>query len=145
MADRLCRACGRPLEPDAGPRRQVCRRKDCERQRTREKVRRHRGGASRRRAATVVEFPAPAGRVSLTEAVRDALDEVDQTESWQGRAALILAQRIDETGNESGSAFAALVAKLETTMAQALRPRPGASFVDELRRRRQERVRGGRR
>lgn len=74
--------------------------------------------------------------------MRAALDEVGQADSWEGRSALILAGRIDATGQESGSGFAALVAKLESTMVLALRPRPGASFVDELRRKRQERVRG---
>ena len=96
------------------------------------------------RTGEVVEFPGGSAEAgSLADAVRAALDEVGQSESWEGRAALILAERIDATGQESGSAFAALVAKLESSMVLALRPRPGESFVEELRRKRQERVRGG--
>lgn len=100
-------------------------------------MRKHRGGE-------VVEFPGgSAERGSLVEAVRAALDEVGQAGSWEGRAALILAERIDATERESGSAFAAMVAKLESSMALALRPRPGESFADELRRKREARARGG--
>lgn len=141
MADRTCSACGRPLERDVSPRARMCRRDDCVRQRNREKVRKHRAGGK------VLDFQRPAveGPVSggLADAVRSALTEVGQTESWEGRAALLLAERIDATERESGSAYAAMVAKLESSMELALRPRPGESFVDELRRKRQDRVRGG--
>lgn len=136
MGERVCAACRRPLEVDASQRARMCRREDCRRQRSRERVRKHRSGGK------VVDFPGGSADVgSLTEAVRAALDEVGQAGSWEGRAALLLAVRIDATERESGSAYAAMVAKLESSMELALRPRPGESFVDELRRRRQERVR----
>lgn len=137
MADRLCAACDRPLEPEARPNARMCRREDCRRERSRERKRRQRNGG------TVVEFPGGSGTAgSLLEAVREALDTVGQAASWEGRAALLVAERIDVTERESGSAYAALVAKLETSMALALRPRPGESFVDELRRKREERLGG---
>lgn len=143
MADRPCTACGRPLESDAGPRRRLCRREDCERQRVRARVNKHRTT----KAATVVELhrerptdPNPSG--SLIEAVREALDEARATDTWEGRNALALAKRMEAAGSESGSAFAALSAKLESAMDRALRPRPGQSFADELRRKRQERLSG---
>lgn len=139
MADRECASCGRPLEADAKPRARMCRRDDCRRERGREKVRRHRA----RRGSEVIEFPgasAPVG--SLADAVRQALGDVNQLESWEGCSALMLAERIDATERETGAGYAALVAKLETSMALALRPRPGESFVDDLRRRRAERLGG---
>lgn len=135
MADRVCASCGRPLEPEAGPRVRMCRREDCLRERARERVRKHRAGGR------VVDFPSPSR--SLTDAVRAKLEEVGQADSWEGRAAVLLAERIDATERESGSAYAALVAKLESSMELALRPRPGESFADELRRRREARARGG--
>lgn len=135
MADRVCSACGRPLEPEASKRRRTCRREDCLRQRNREYVRKNRGG-------DVVEFRGRSS-VSLTDAVTEALSEAGALETWEGRAALLLAERIDATERESGSAYAAMVAKLESSMTLALRPRPGESFADELRRKREARARGG--
>lgn len=138
MADRICAACGRPLEVEASTRVRMCRREDCRRQRSRERVRKHRTGGK------VVDFPSvsTATTKSLTEAVRAALAEAGQVESWEGQAALLIAERIDATERESGSAYAALVAKLESSMELALRPRPGESFVDELRARKQAKMRG---
>ena len=131
MAERSCGACGRPLEPGGSERRRLCRRDDCVRRRTREKVRKHRAGGQ------VVDFPAADG--SLVDAVRESLAEVGAEDSWEGRNALLLAERLVAAERESGSAIAALAAKLESSMALALRPRPGESFVDDLRRRRQQR------
>lgn len=132
MAERSCGACGRPLELGASERRRLCRRDDCVRMRTREKVRKHRAGGQ------VVDFPAQTDG-SLVDAVRESLAEVGAEDSWEGRNALLLAERLVAAERESGSAIAALSAKLESSMALALRPRPGESFVDDLRRRRQQR------
>ena len=86
----------------------------------------------------MVDFPAPVDG-SLVDAVRESLAEVGAEDSWEGRNALLLAERLVAAERESGSAIAALAAKLESSMALALRPRPGESFVDDLRRRRQQR------
>lgn len=140
MAERECSRCGRPLEPEAPKQRRLCRRDDCLRERHRDKIRRQRAA----RTGTVVEFPGAgvsAGE-TLVDAVRAALDELGQSDSWEGRNALSLAERMMSAGRESGSAFAALSAKLESAMDRALRPRPGESFVDDLRRRRAERLGG---
>lgn len=142
MAERLCESCGRPLEADASRRTRMCRRVECVRRRARERVRKHRA-AGRRPAGQVVELRRPdVSSGSLVDAVRETLEEAGAAGSWEGQNALLLAERLVAAERESGSAIAALAAKLESSMALALRPRPGESFVDELRRRRQQRHSG---
>lgn len=99
-------------------------------------MRKHRAGGQ------VVEFPGGADAGSLVDAVRDALDEAGTSETWEGRNAVLLAERLVAAERESGSAIAALAAKLESSMQLALRPRPGESFGDELRKKRLERLGG---
>lgn len=134
MAGRSCVGCGRPLEADASSRVRYCQRADCRRERARARQAKCQGQSN------VVELPQHPN-VSLADTVRETLG--DRIETWEGRAALLLAERIDAAEREAGSAFAALVAKLETSMELAQRPRPGESFVDELRRRRAQRASGG--
>lgn len=134
MAERSCVGCARPLEDGVSSRVRYCQRDDCRRARARARQAKCQGQSN------VVELPdrqSPA----LADTVREALGE--RVETWEGRAAVLLAERIDAAEREAGSAFAALVAKLETSMELAQRPRPGESFVDELRRKRQQRASGG--
>ena len=132
MAERSCGACARPLEPGASKQTRFCGREDCKRERLRRAQRKHRNGE-------VVEFRRPEVSGSLIDAVRESLAEAGAVDTWEGQNALLLAERLVAAERESGSAIAALAAKLESSMVLALRPRPGESFVDDLRRRRQQR------
>lgn len=68
---------------------------------------------------------------SLRDAVARELGKARQDTS-DGRTALILAARID-SGEESGSALAALVGKLQETLDRAVKARPGRSRLAEIR------------
>jgi hypothetical protein len=86
-----------------------------------------------------------AGEVSrpVTEALRAELDRAGQADSVLGRAALGLAQRIDASVVDTGSSYAALQRELRATLEVLAGQLQPASAVDELRARREARLRGG--
>jgi hypothetical protein len=84
----------------------------------------------------------PASPGELTAAVLADLERRGQAESVLGKAAAGLAARIDVSVVDTGASYAALVRELRSTL-EALEAlgRP-ASPVDELRAKREERLRG---
>lgn len=89
------------------------------------------------------ETPAPPAERSgtTTERVRTELEAAGRLETWQGAAALALAERIDSSTAVMG--FAALVKQLEATMKGALDgAKVAADPVDELRARRDRKYAG---
>ena len=73
---------------------------------------------------------------SLTKATLAALQEADRAETPGGRAALLLARRLDMTTADTGSSIAALVREHRATLAAALANAQTGDQVDELKERR---------
>lgn len=69
----------------------------------------------------------------VEEATRVALVEAGREDSPLGRTALVLARRLDHPGNDTGSAIAAVAARLEATLAGALRGAEGETSPQALR------------
>lgn len=64
---------------------------------------------------------------------RAALASADRVETPMGQACLALARRIDAPGMDTGSALAALVARLDSSLAVALRGAGATSAPNALR------------
>lgn len=129
---RLCESCGRPLEPEA-KRARFCKRLDCVRDRTKKRVRAHRAAPDR---------DVDAEPLSAAEITRRALAEVDRLETPAGVNALLLARKLD-VGGDTGSAMAALSKQHLAALSEAMDGvRTAASPLDELRARREARLRG---
>lgn len=78
----------------------------------------------------------------VTKATYAELERAGRLESPLGQQALVLAARVD-AATDSGAALAAVAKELRTTLAEVLRQAPGvADPVDELRARRERRLRG---
>ena len=83
----------------------------------------------------------PGHRVTVESAVRAELERSGKVATVLGQAALVLARRLDLPAMDTGSAIAALVKQLETTLAAALADGPQESDeLEELRRRREARM-----
>lgn len=93
------------------------------------------------RGGEVVTLPMPAreeppaepdmGGVERT--TRAALTEAGRIETPMGQACLAIARRIDQPGPDTGSALAALVARLESSLATATRGAGATSAPNALR------------
>lgn len=84
----------------------------------------------------LAELPAPGG-TALTDATRAELTAAGRVDSALGRAALLLAQRLDASEREPGTALAALIREHRAARSEALRgAKAAADPVDELRARR---------
>lgn len=98
-----------------------------------------RSDASTGRREVIPSMPAPSGDGPLTLAIRTSLEVTERLYSPLGQASIALAVRVD-SGQENGSAVAALIRELRTTLDSAL---DGAAIaddpVDELKRRREQR------
>jgi hypothetical protein len=106
---RTCEACRRPFETSSRKARfcsSSCRGKA------------HRSGTRLNPAAIVTPLPTSAG--GWTKATEKALRDVARLETWQGQAALGVAQRLDESVTDTGSAYAALVREHRASMEKAL-------------------------
>lgn len=79
----------------------------------------------------------------LAATVLAELEERGQAESVNGRLALTLARRIDLSTLDTGSSMAALVRELRLVLEAISGSASPASPVDELRRKREERMRAG--
>ena len=79
----------------------------------------HRGGGvePRQPSAVVTPMSSPGGWAVAT---KKALGECGRLETWQGQAALAVAQRLDGSVVDTGSAYAALVREHRTAMDRAL-------------------------
>lgn len=137
-----CAACGDEFAPKT-KRSKFCEGADCKRARARAKKQAQRAGGQ------VIELRPPVVDVSspalVDESVRAAvvaeLDKAGQRGSVHGRAALALADRIDRGGfADTGSSLAALVRELRSTIDAALASAEVVGPVDELRRKRLERL-----
>lgn len=85
--------------------------------------------------------PAPE---TVYAATRVALADAGQLHTVRGQSALVLAQRLDMPAMDTGSAVAALVKQLEATLESALAGQvEEVDELEELRRRREERLRTG--
>lgn len=73
---------------------------------------------------------------SLSKATLAALEEAGRTDTPAGRAALLLARRLDMTTADTGSSIAALVREHRATLAAALANAQTGDRVDELKERR---------
>jgi hypothetical protein len=92
----------------------------------------------RSRGVVVTPIEAPAADASglVYGATRSELEAADRLSTSLGAKALALAARID-SGQDTGSALAALVKQHDATMAEAVKgAQVAASPLDELRRRR---------
>jgi hypothetical protein len=86
----------------------------------------------------------PGGAGDVVEAVQRELEAVGRADSALGRAALALAARVSGVSGqmETGSAYAALIRELRTTIEAAKQGASGAGDpIDELRERRERRRR----
>jgi hypothetical protein len=130
-----CEACGGSFEPKNTLGR-YCKRADCVRARARDRKRRQLG-------MVVPMRPSEQGADSaLVAAVRAELDDAGRTGSVLGQQALHIATRL-EAGEALGSAVASLHKELRATMEAALKTAEVAGPVDELRRKRAERLANG--
>ena len=85
---------------------------------------------------SVANLPDPGGS-GLTDATRVELGAAGRLDSALGRAALLLAQRLDVSDREPGTALAALIREHRAALAEAVRgAKAAADPVDELRARR---------
>ncbi len=129
MSQRLCADCGGPLPVQSGKGR---RRTFCER------------CSPPRRQKSVTPLPTivpsvPQGN-SCETATRESLDAVDRIDTPMGQAALALARAVD-SGQESGSGLAAVVARLDATIASATSDvRAHGDAVDDLMARRRAKL-----
>lgn len=114
------------------------------------RVRSHRGGGQ------VVELKPPAkkghrespppadeldGPGEMERAIVAELEEAGRRETGLGTAAVLLARRLDARTMDTGSAVAAVVRQLQTTMEAAVAgAHMAADPVDEVRRRRDEKL-----
>lgn len=133
---RTCEACGRPFEPKNKLGR-FCKHPECLRVRARERKRRQLG-------MVVPMNPQEAHDEDgmLASAVRAELEGAGRADSVLGHQALHLAGMLD-AGGQLGSAAAALHKELRATMTAALAAAERAGPVDELRRKRAERLASG--
>jgi hypothetical protein len=103
--------------------------------------------ARRKRPVPVVQpdadpDPSPAGPGALVlSATQKALDEAQATDTAEGALALHLAQLI-AAGGYTANGAAALAKALREAMAEALKARPTADALDELVKKRRDRLRG---
>jgi hypothetical protein len=79
------------------------------------------GGAPREAALVALPQPEPAGAGEVTASAEQALREAGRMATWEGRAALAIAQRIDASGADSGSSYAALHRELRSAMEAAMK------------------------
>jgi len=85
-----------------------------------------------------------ARRVTVESTVLAELERADKVATVLGQAALVLARRLDLPSMDTGSAIAALVKQLETTLAAALADaKEDNDELEELRRRREARMAAG--
>ncbi len=93
------------------------------------------------RGGEVVALPMPTREVPPAEpdmggverTTRAALTEAGRIETPMGQACLAIARRIDQPGPDTGSALAALVARLESSLATATRVAGATSPPNALR------------
>ena len=132
MAARTCSDCGGPLPKRTGGGRPRIFCENCSPSRRRKKPER------------VTPLPAivttePQGN-SCEAATREALESVDRVDTPMGQAALALARAVD-SGQESGSGLAAVVARLDATIASATSDvRAHGDAVDDLMARRRAKL-----
>lgn len=127
-----CEACGGPFEPKNAVSR-YCKRPECVRARARDRKRRQLG-----MVVAMSPRDAPSGS-PLVSAVRAELEQAGRADSVFGRQALHIAGLLD-AGEQLGSAVASLHKELRATMLAALASAETAGPVDELRRKRAERL-----
>jgi hypothetical protein len=72
-------------------------------------------------AMVALPQPEPALSGELTSSTEQTLRDAARLDTWQGRAALAIAQRIEAAGVDSGSSYAALHRELRSAMETALR------------------------
>lgn len=96
-------------------------------------------GAAKRRGQVVEARPQDA---TVVHAVRQALGGLGVLDTPRGRAALVLAGRLDAADQESGAGLASLARQLDALVASALAESPGSEPdpLDVLRARRRARV-----
>lgn len=122
---RSCEACGEPLPSSAHPKRRFCN----------DSCRKRRGSAK------VVAFRAGGQAAGTVEqSTSAALEAAGRAGTPAGAAAMVLAVRIDLNA-DTGSAMAAMVKELRSTMADALAGVPEEpDKVDEIRAQREKRL-----
>lgn len=84
----------------------------------------------------------PESSISVLEAVRRKLDAAGEADSPAGRMALTMAARAD-SGQDSGSALAALMKQLAVTLEDAVGRVVAGDPIDEVREARERRRRAG--
>lgn len=127
--ERRCDHCGRPYEAKRKTSRFCC--DSC----------RAKHGQGRPAKPVVTPMPRPT-EAGVVRAAREALEAAGRLGSPLGAAALALAERVD-SGEERGSALAAVVKELRATLAEATKDATAVGDpVDELRARREKRLRG---
>jgi hypothetical protein len=124
---RICEACGQ--RPPATERARFCADAGCRRARARTWKRRERG--------QIIEFPAAPDDgpgSSVHAATLATLASAGREDTPLGRAALVLASRLDHGTGDTGSSTAALARELRATLEEAMRGVPQvADAVDDLR------------
>jgi hypothetical protein len=136
---RPCDACGEAFEPRTS-RSRYCDRVPCRRKRARVAKREQRRQRVRRANVATLRR-APPGE-AVAEAVRQELEAAGKLSTSIGQAALVLARRLDDPQDDTGSSSAALSKQLRTLMAEALEDMKIPNDpLDELRARRERRHR----
>lgn len=138
MARQKCEHCGKAFDAKT-KRARFCSSVECRRARARLRKRSERG--------QVLEFPAPPKDETPVDSVHAAtlaeLVAVTREHTPLGRAALVLAGRLDRADGDTGSSTAALARELRVTLEEALRDAPRtADALDDLEAQRQKRRQG---
>lgn len=98
-------------------------------------------GATEEAAETTTPPEGPSPRITVESTVYAELVKADKVATVLGQSALVLARRLDVPTIDTGSAVAALVKQLETTLAAALAGATEESDeLEELRKRREARM-----
>lgn len=136
-----CAACGRPWKPRS-PRAKYCDDAECRRARDRRRKQDERGADQKGREIVLPETPIPdAAPGELEETIRTELHSRGLDETVNGHVALALARRVDRSFFDTGSSYASLVRELRLALDALSGASSPVSPVDELRRKREERMR----
>lgn len=135
---RSCDACGRAYEAKT-KRSKYCSDRECVRNRERGWKRGQRSGG---KVVDLSPPPEPEPVLSAVAVTRDALEVVGRLHTPAGVNALLLAAKLD-AGGDTGSAMAALSKQHLAALAEATKGvKAAADPVDELRAKREARLRG---
>lgn len=140
--ERNCEACGGSFES---------KRRDTRFCSSKCRLRAHRGGgtqvvelkapAKKGRKEAAVQADGPSGPGEVEQATITQLEEAGRLDSPRGKAALVLARRLDAVTFDTGSAVAAVVRQWDATLEAAVAgAHMAADPVDEVRRRRDEKL-----